>query len=79
MLQAPGVTERLAALCRGHVVGRSQAAGRHQAKRSLMNFFAVALTGCRDQTIEIALQTLARVLRRQAGDDRRARASASTR
>jgi 2-methylcitrate dehydratase PrpD len=30
-----------------------------QAKRSLMNFFAVALTGCRDQTIEIALQTLA--------------------
>src|SRR6202050_749391 len=31
----------------------------HQAKRSLMNFFAVALTGCRDQTFETALQTLA--------------------
>src|SRR5580704_266353 len=31
----------------------------HQAKRSLMNFFAVALTGCHDQTFETALQTLA--------------------
>jgi 2-methylcitrate dehydratase PrpD len=31
----------------------------HQAKRSLMNFFAVALTGCRNETIESALSTLA--------------------
>src|SRR6201996_816204 len=31
----------------------------HQAKRSLMNFFAVALTGCRNETIETALRTLA--------------------
>jgi len=31
----------------------------HQAKRSLMNFFAVALTGCRDQTFETALASLA--------------------
>ncbi|HEY5063358.1 MAG TPA: MmgE/PrpD family protein [Xanthobacteraceae bacterium] len=31
----------------------------HQAKRSLMNFFAVALTGCRDATIETALTSLA--------------------
>ncbi len=31
----------------------------HQAKRSMMNFFAVALTGCRDGTIETALQLLA--------------------
>jgi 2-methylcitrate dehydratase PrpD len=31
----------------------------HQAKRSLMNFFAVALTGCRNETIESALRTLA--------------------
>jgi 2-methylcitrate dehydratase PrpD len=30
----------------------------HQAKRSLMNFFAVALTGCRNETIESALRTL---------------------
>jgi 2-methylcitrate dehydratase PrpD len=31
----------------------------HQAKRSLLNFFAVALTGCRNDTIETALATLA--------------------
>ena len=30
----------------------------HQAKRSLMNFFAVALTGCRNETIETLLRTL---------------------
>ena len=29
-----------------------------QAKRSLLNFFAVALTGCRNETFEIALGTL---------------------
>ena len=32
----------------------------HQAKRSLMNFFAVALTGCRNETIETALALAAR-------------------
>ncbi len=32
----------------------------HQAKRSLMNFFAVALTGCRNETVETMLRTLAR-------------------
>jgi 2-methylcitrate dehydratase PrpD len=31
----------------------------HRAKRSLMNLFAVALTGCRTETFEILLQTLA--------------------
>jgi 2-methylcitrate dehydratase PrpD len=30
----------------------------HQAKRALVNFFAVALTGCREPTIETALQSL---------------------
>jgi len=30
----------------------------HQAKRSLMNFFAVALTGCHNETIETAFRTL---------------------
>ena len=30
----------------------------HQAKRSLLNFFAVALTGCRSETVETALATL---------------------
>jgi 2-methylcitrate dehydratase PrpD len=32
---------------------------RHQAKRSLMNFFAVALAGCRTGPVEIALHSLA--------------------
>ena len=31
----------------------------HQVKRALMNFFAVALTGCREGAIETALQSLA--------------------
>jgi 2-methylcitrate dehydratase PrpD len=31
----------------------------HQAKRALLNFFAVALTGCREPAIETALQSLA--------------------
>jgi 2-methylcitrate dehydratase PrpD len=31
----------------------------HQAKRALMNFFAVALTGCREPAIETALRSLA--------------------
>src|SRR5258708_25710970 len=35
------------------------AAVRHQAKRSLMNFFAVALAGCRTGPVEIALRSLA--------------------
>jgi 2-methylcitrate dehydratase PrpD len=59
MLQTPGATERLA-----HFVVDTQwddlkPPVPRQAKRSLMNFFAVALTGCHDQTIETALQTLA--------------------
>src|SRR3984957_20680440 len=59
MLQPPGVTERLA-----HFVVGTQWEGltrrvSQQAPRSLINFSAVALTGCHDQTIETALQTLA--------------------
>jgi 2-methylcitrate dehydratase PrpD len=59
MLQAPGVTERLSHFVVGTWWDDLKPPVTHQAKRSLMNFFAVALTGCRDQTIEIALQTLA--------------------
>ena len=40
---------------------------RHQAKRSFINLFAVALAGCRTGPVEIALASLARILRRQAG------------
>jgi 2-methylcitrate dehydratase PrpD len=59
MSQTPGVTRRLAEFAVGTQWDDLEPPVTHQAKRSLMNFFAVALTGCRDQTIEIALQTLA--------------------
>lgn len=38
---------------------------RHQAKRSLINFFAVALAGCRSRPIEIALRSLSGFCGRQ--------------
>jgi 2-methylcitrate dehydratase PrpD len=59
MLKTPGVTERLAHFVVGTQWDDLKPEVSQQAKRSLMNFFAVALTGCRDQTIETALQTLA--------------------
>jgi 2-methylcitrate dehydratase PrpD len=59
MLQAPDVTERLSHFVVGTLWDDLKPEVTHQAKRSLMNFFAAALTGCRDRTIEIALQTLA--------------------
>jgi 2-methylcitrate dehydratase PrpD len=58
MSQISGVTQRLAR----HVVETRwddiPSAVRHQAKRSLMNFFAVALAGCRTGPVEIALRSL---------------------
>jgi 2-methylcitrate dehydratase PrpD len=59
MQQNPGVTERLATMVTDTRWDDLPAQVTHQAKRSLMNFFAVALTGCRDATIETALQSLA--------------------
>jgi 2-methylcitrate dehydratase PrpD len=59
MLNKPGVTESLA---RRVVATRWEdipSHVRHQAKRSLMNFFAVTLAGCRSGPIEIALRSLA--------------------
>jgi 2-methylcitrate dehydratase PrpD len=58
MLQKPGVTEMLA-----HYVAAARWEDvppevRHQAKRSFINLFAVALAGCRTQPIEIALASL---------------------
>jgi 2-methylcitrate dehydratase PrpD len=38
---------------------------RHEAKRTLMNFFAVALSGCRSGPVEIALASLAEFSNRQ--------------
>ena len=59
MLHTPGVTEKLA-----HYITTTRwedvpAPVRHQAKRSLVNFFAVALAGCRSSPVEIALRSLA--------------------
>ena len=59
MLHNPGVTEKLAQLVVGTRWDDLPPPVTHQAKRSLLNFFAVALTGCRDRTIETALQSLA--------------------
>jgi 2-methylcitrate dehydratase PrpD len=59
MSQTSGVTQRLA---RFVVEARWEDIPqpvRHQAKRSLMNFFAVALAGCRTAPVEIALRSLA--------------------
>jgi 2-methylcitrate dehydratase PrpD len=59
MLHKPGVTQTLA---RYLVTTRWEdipSPVRHQAKRSLMNFFAVALAGCRTGPVEIALRSLA--------------------
>ena len=58
MLQTPDVTERLAHFVVGTQWDDLKPPVPQQAKRSLMNFFAVALTGCHDPTIETALQTL---------------------
>src|SRR5579872_4042809 len=58
MLHEEGVTERLAhriAATRWDDIPRE---ARHQAKRSLINFFAVTLAGCRTGTIETALHSL---------------------
>jgi 2-methylcitrate dehydratase PrpD len=67
MPQKPGVTESLA---RNVVATQWEDIPpdvRHQAKRSLINYFAVTLAGCRSQPIEIALRSLAEFTdRRQA-------------
>ena len=58
MLYKPGVTESLA---RNIVATRWEdipSRVRHQAKRSFMNFFAVALAGCRTEPVETALRSI---------------------
>jgi 2-methylcitrate dehydratase PrpD len=59
MLTKMGVTEGLA---HNVVAARWEdvpSQVRHQAKRSLINFFAVALAGCRSRPFEVALHSLA--------------------
>ena len=59
MLHKTGVTERLARFVVATRWDDIPAPVRHQAKRSLINFFAVALAGCRTGPVEIALRSLA--------------------
>ena len=59
MLHKPGVTENLARFIVATRWDDIPSPVRHQAKRSLMNFFAVALAGCRTGPVEIALRSLA--------------------
>jgi 2-methylcitrate dehydratase PrpD len=59
MAHVVAVTERLAQLVAITQWDDLPPQVTHQAKRSLMNFFAVALTGCRDQTVETLLASLA--------------------
>lgn len=58
MRDKPGVTESLARHIAATRWEDIPSQVRHQAKRSLINFFAVTLAGCRSRPIEIALRSL---------------------
>jgi len=58
MLQQVDVTRRLATYVAATRWEDVPPEVRHQAKRSLMNLFAVALAGCRTDPVEIALSSL---------------------
>ena len=59
MLHKPGPTESLARHIAATRWDDIPSPVRHQAKRSLINFFAVALAGCRSRPFETALHSLA--------------------
>jgi hypothetical protein len=59
MLHKSGVTHSLARFIAATQWVDIPAPVRHQAKRSFMNFFAVALAGCHTGPVEIALRSLA--------------------
>src|SRR6516165_12722938 len=59
MQHAPAVTQTLARFAVEARWDDVPDAARHEAKRALMNFFAVALAGCRAAAIEIVLKSLA--------------------
>jgi 2-methylcitrate dehydratase PrpD len=58
MLHRPGVTPDLARFVVETGWNDIPQAVRHEAKRALLNFFAVALAGCRAEPVEIALRSL---------------------
>jgi 2-methylcitrate dehydratase PrpD len=67
MLHQAGVTQELARFVAETEWSAIPPAIRHEAKRALLNFFAVAIAGCRAGPVEIALRSLAEFSdRRQA-------------
>jgi 2-methylcitrate dehydratase PrpD len=58
MQPRPGVTETLARFVVDTKWDDIPADARHEAKRALLNFFAVALAGCRTEPVELALRSL---------------------
>ncbi len=71
MLHRPGVTQNLARFVVETGWNDIPEPVRHEAKRALLNFFAVALAGCRTGPVEIALHVARRVFRSPAGDRHR--------
>jgi 2-methylcitrate dehydratase PrpD len=59
MLPRPGVTQTLARFVVDTRWEDIPEQARHEAKRALLNFFAVAIAGCRTEPVELALKTLA--------------------
>jgi len=59
MLPKPGVTQNLARFVVETKWEDIPERARHEAKRALLNFFAVAIAGCRTEPVELALRTLA--------------------
>jgi 2-methylcitrate dehydratase PrpD len=58
MQPRPGVTETLARFVVDTRWENIPAEARHEAKRALLNFFAVALAGCRTEPVAMALKSL---------------------
>jgi len=59
MLPRPGVTPTLARFIVETKWQDIPEKARHEAKRALLNFFAVAIAGCRTEPVELALKSLA--------------------
>src|SRR6266853_3125170 len=59
MLPRPGVTQDLARFVVETRWEDIPEQARHEAKRALLNFFAVAIAGCRTEPVEMALTSLA--------------------
>jgi 2-methylcitrate dehydratase PrpD len=59
MLPRPGVTSALAHFVIDTTWDDIPEKARHEAKRALLNFFAVAIAGCRTEPVELALKSLA--------------------